>query len=77
MQVDNMRLAKISPGEKFPATQSTVCSMPQIQYSSTVKRHFFMCVTNLCEFIKMDLLINICDFCLCILALYALQCMAQ
>ena len=35
----------------------------------TVK--IFMRVRNVCEFVKMGLLINLCDFCLCVLALYA------
>ena len=36
-----------------------------------------MQVTSLCELVKMGLLINLCDFYLCILAFNALQHMVQ
>ena len=36
-----------------------------------------MSVTNLCEFVKMGFLINLCDYCLHALAFYALQHMVQ
>ena len=36
-----------------------------------------MCVTNLREFVKTGLLINLCNFYLCVLVFYALQCMVR